>query len=91
MISSRSSSGGHSSDSSSNIMFTSVHMCLLIVQAEEFQEVVTIMREFLPEAEAQLKLRSLPDDEVVILQMIEKHEVRFCLVMAGGMMTLCLL
>ncbi|XP_076458946.1 microtubule-actin cross-linking factor 1, isoforms 6/7-like isoform X2 [Babylonia areolata] len=42
--------------------------------AEEFQEVVTIMREFLPEAEAQLKLRSLPDDEAIIVQMIEKHE-----------------
>lgn len=45
------------------------------MQAEEFQDVVTIMREFLPEAEAQLKFRSLPDDEVAILQMIEKHEV----------------
>lgn len=44
-------------------------------QAEEFQEVVSIMREFLPEAEAQLKFRTLPDDEVAILQMIEKHEV----------------
>ena len=32
------------------------------------------MREFLPEAEAQLKFRSLPDDEVAIMQMIEKHE-----------------
>ncbi|KAL8573597.1 hypothetical protein ACOMHN_007150 [Nucella lapillus] len=42
--------------------------------AEEFQEVVTIMREFLPEAEAQLKLRSLPDDEAVVVQMIDKHE-----------------
>lgn len=42
--------------------------------AEEFQEVVSIMREFLPEAEAQLKFRALPDDEVAILQMIEKHE-----------------
>ncbi|XP_070185712.1 microtubule-actin cross-linking factor 1, isoforms 6/7-like isoform X4 [Littorina saxatilis] len=42
--------------------------------AEEFQEDVTIMREFLPEAESQLKFRSLPDDEVAIMQMIEKHE-----------------
>ena len=32
------------------------------------------MREFLPEAEAQLKFRSLPDDEVAIMQMIERHE-----------------
>ena len=50
-------------------------MCACAQQAEEFQEVVTIMREFLPEAEAQLKFRSLPDDEVAIMQMIEKHEV----------------
>jgi dystonin len=48
---------------------------LCVCQAEEFQEVVQIMREFLPEAEAQLKFRSLPDDEVAIMQMIEKHEV----------------
>ena len=47
----------------------------VLLQAEEFQEVVTIMREFLPEAESQLKFRSLPDDEVAIMQMIEKHEV----------------
>ena len=48
----------------------------IVLQAEEFQEVVTIMREFLPEAESQLKFRSLPDDEVAIMQMIEKHEVQ---------------
>ena len=50
----------------------------VLLQAEEFQEVVTIMREFLPEAESQLKFRSLPDDEVAIMQMIEKHEVCGC-------------
>lgn len=42
--------------------------------AEEFQDVVTVMREFLPTAEAQLKFRALPEDEMVILQLIEKHE-----------------
>ncbi|KAK3764301.1 hypothetical protein RRG08_008783 [Elysia crispata] len=42
--------------------------------AEEFQEVVTVMREFLPQAEAQLKFRALPEDEMVILQLIERHE-----------------
>ncbi|XP_005100351.2 microtubule-actin cross-linking factor 1 [Aplysia californica] len=42
--------------------------------AEEFQDVVTVMREFLPQAEAQLKFRALPEDEMVILQLIEKHE-----------------
>ena len=45
------------------------------IQAEEFQTVVTIMREFLPEAEGQLKFRSLPNDDVVIAQMIERHQV----------------
>ncbi|XP_059145968.1 microtubule-actin cross-linking factor 1, isoforms 6/7-like isoform X2 [Physella acuta] len=42
--------------------------------AEEFQDVVTVMREFLPQAEAQLKFRALPEDEMVIRQLIEKHE-----------------
>ncbi|BFZ22115.1 hypothetical protein BsWGS_25154 [Bradybaena similaris] len=42
--------------------------------AEEFQDVVTEMREYLPHAEAQLKFRALPEDEMVILQFIEKHE-----------------
>ncbi|GFO18176.1 microtubule-actin cross-linking factor 1, isoforms 1/2/3/5, partial [Plakobranchus ocellatus] len=43
--------------------------------AEEFQDVVTVMREFLPQAEAQLKFRALPEDEMVILQLIERHEL----------------
>ncbi|XP_021351800.1 dystonin-like isoform X3 [Mizuhopecten yessoensis] len=42
--------------------------------AEEFQDVVQVMREFLPQAEAELKYRALPDDEVAIIQLIEKHE-----------------
>ncbi|XP_041374834.1 LOW QUALITY PROTEIN: microtubule-actin cross-linking factor 1-like [Gigantopelta aegis] len=42
--------------------------------AEEFQEVVTTMREFLPHAESELKFRALPDDEVAIIQLIERHE-----------------
>ncbi|KAL3854347.1 hypothetical protein ACJMK2_013620 [Sinanodonta woodiana] len=42
--------------------------------AEEFQEVVQVMREFLPQAEAELKFKSLPEDEVAIIQLIEKHE-----------------
>jgi hypothetical protein len=44
-------------------------------QAEEFQGVVQVMREFLPQAEAELKFKSLPEDEVAIIQLIEKHEV----------------
>ncbi|KAK3083433.1 hypothetical protein FSP39_022457, partial [Pinctada imbricata] len=42
--------------------------------AEEFQEVVQVMRDFLPQAEAELKFKSLPDDEMSIIQLIEKHE-----------------
>ncbi|XP_067685972.1 microtubule-actin cross-linking factor 1, isoforms 6/7-like isoform X1 [Haliotis asinina] len=42
--------------------------------AEEFQDVVTTMREFLPQAESALKFRALPEDEVAIIQLIERHE-----------------
>ena len=48
-----------------------------LLQAEEFQGVVQVMREFLPQAEAELKFKSLPDDEMAIIQLIEKHEVKF--------------
>lgn len=50
-------------------------MYFLPSQAEEFQGVVQVMREFLPQAEAELKFKSLPEDEVAIIQLIEKHEV----------------
>ena len=46
-------------------------------QAEEFQSVVQVMREFLPQAESELKFKALPDDEVAIIQLIEKHEVSY--------------
>ena len=46
------------------------------LKAEEFQGVVQVMREFLPQAEAELKFKALPEDEVAIIQLIEKHEVR---------------
>ena len=40
---------------------------------------VQVMREFLPQAEAELKFKALPDDEMAIIQLIEKHEVgTFC-------------
>lgn len=42
--------------------------------ADEFQEVVQVMREFLPTAEAELKFRPLPDDEFAIIHLIERHE-----------------
>ena len=44
-------------------------------QGEDFQSVVQVMREFLPQAEAELKFKALPDDEMAIIQLIEKHEV----------------
>lgn len=34
------------------------------------------MRDFLPQAEAELKFKALPDDEMAIVQLIEKHEVK---------------
>ena len=55
-----------------------VFYCL---QGEEFQGVVQVMREFLPQAEAELKFKSLPDDEMAIIQMIEKHEVKICTIL----------
>jgi dystonin len=33
------------------------------------------MREFLPQAESELKYKALPEDEMAIIQLIEKHEV----------------
>lgn len=54
-----------------------IHVCFCF-QAEEFQQVVQVMREFLPQAEAELKFKSLPEDEVAIIQLIEKHEVGSC-------------
>lgn len=50
-----------------------------VFKAEEFQEVVQVMREFLPQAESELKYKTLPDDEMAIIQLIEKHEVLSCL------------
>uniref|UniRef100_A0A0L8H113 GAR domain-containing protein n=1 Tax=Octopus bimaculoides TaxID=37653 RepID=A0A0L8H113_OCTBM len=42
--------------------------------ADEFQEVVQVMREFLPTVESELKFRPLPDDELSIIHLIERHE-----------------
>lgn len=43
------------------------------------------MRDFLPQAEAELKFKALPDDEMAIVQLIEKHEVKhfFCSIVYG--------
>ena len=37
------------------------------------QEVVTELREFLPQAEAQLKFKAVPEDEGQVLLLIDKH------------------
>ncbi|XP_036368174.1 microtubule-actin cross-linking factor 1 isoform X4 [Octopus sinensis] len=42
--------------------------------ADEFQDVVQVMREFLPTVESELKFRPLPDDELSIIHLIERHE-----------------
>jgi hypothetical protein len=44
-------------------------------QAEEFNEAVQVVREWLPHAEAELKFRAISEDEDGILQLIENHEV----------------
>jgi len=49
---------------------------LLHMQAEQFSDAIQIVRSWLPEAEAELKLHSVPDDEDSIMQAIENHEVR---------------
>jgi len=48
----------------------------LLEQAEQFSDTIQVVRRWLPEAEAELKLHSVPDDEDSIMQAIENHEVR---------------
>jgi len=45
------------------------------VKAEEFNDAVQVVRDWLPQAEAELKFRAISEDEEGILQLIEKHEV----------------
>ncbi len=44
-------------------------------QAEDFNDAVQVVREWLPHAEAELKFRAMPEDEDAIVQLIENHEV----------------
>ena len=44
-------------------------------QAEEFNESVQVIREWLPQVEAELKFRSLPENEEAIVLRIEQHDV----------------
>ena len=46
------------------------------MQAEQFNDAIQIVRNWLPEAEAELKLHSVPDDEESIMHAIHNHEVR---------------
>jgi len=48
----------------------------LVAQAEQFNDAIQVVRNWLPEAEAELKLHSIPEDEDSIVQAIENHEVR---------------
>lgn len=45
-------------------------------QAEQFSDAIQVVRSWLPEAEAELKLHSIPDDEDSLVQAIEYHNVR---------------
>jgi len=49
---------------------------LFTVQAAQFNEAIQIVRNWLPDAEAELKFHSIPDDEDSIMQQIENLEVR---------------
>ncbi|ELT90302.1 hypothetical protein CAPTEDRAFT_225114 [Capitella teleta] len=42
--------------------------------AEEFNDVVQVIRDWLPQAESELKFRALPEDEEAIIQLIDSHE-----------------
>ena len=45
------------------------------MQADEFNDAVQVVREWLPHAEAELKFRALPEDEDAIVALMEHHEV----------------
>ena len=45
------------------------------MKAEDFNEAIELIREWLPLAEAELKFRTIPDDEDGVIRWIENHEV----------------
>ncbi len=49
--------------------------CGAVAQAERFRDAIQVVRDWLPEAEAELKFHSVPDDEESLLQLIDNHEV----------------
>jgi dystonin len=48
------------------------------MKAEQFSDAIEVVRGWLPDAEAELKFQSIPEDEDSIMQLIENHEVRAC-------------
>jgi len=48
---------------------------ITVAQAEQFSDAIQVVRSWLPDVEAELKLHSIPDDEDSIMQAIENHEV----------------
>ena len=57
------------------IVYDQLNFMSCVFQAEEFNEAVQVVREWLPQAESELKFRPLPEDEEAIVQLIEQHEV----------------
>jgi len=57
--------------------------CACVKQAEEFNDAVEVVRDWLPQAEAELKFRPISEDEEGILQLIENHEVLFPLTLCS--------
>jgi len=51
----------------------------LTVKAEEFNEAVQVVRDWLPQAEVELKFRPISEDEEGIMLLIENHEVSFAI------------
>ena len=56
-------------------MLTNTIKFISLFQAEDFNDAVQIVREWLPHAEAELKFRALPEDEEAISVLIDQHEV----------------
>ena len=51
-----------------------VMMYSVLLQASEFQSAVNSLRDFLPQAEQELKFQPLPEHELAIMQLMERHE-----------------
>ena len=54
--------------------FCKVMMYFMLLQASEFQSAVNSLRDFLPQAEQELKFQPLPEHELAIMQLMERHE-----------------